>query len=478
MMGKRDHHHRSEHVTITLEQLVPQDHLVRKLDAVIDVDFIYRAVEKLYSENNGRPSIDPVLLIKMALLQYVFGIPSMRRTIKEIETNVAYRWFLGLGLDEKVPHFSTFGKNYVRRFQGTDVFESIFYRVLTQGIEAGFVDPSVLFIDSTHIKANANKRKYKKKLARRAAQQYKDELDQEVNEDRILHGKKPFTPKTKSVEERQIKESTTDPESGYYVKGEREKQFAYSCHTACDRHGFVLGMIVTPGNVHDSVIFPLLLQTVTEHFGKPFAVVADAAYKTIPIAHRLREQDILAVFPYTRPGGVKGMLKKKDFFYDEYYDCYLCENNQILRYRTTTRDGYREYVSDPRICETCPLLSQCTKSRDHRKVILRHLWQEAMDEVEHLRHTDVNRALYRKRQETIERVFADAKEKHGMRWTRYRGVKKTTLQAMLTFIALNLKKIANWSWDSSGNPRFFDILVINTYNKPSFRSRNEGLSTI
>lgn len=87
------------------------------------------------------------------------------------------------------------------------------------------------------------------------------------------------------------------------MKGEREKQFAYSCHTACDRHGFVLGMIVTPGNVHDSVVFPSLLQTVTEHFGKPFAVVADAAYKTIPIARRLREQDILAVFPYTRPEG-------------------------------------------------------------------------------------------------------------------------------------------------------------------------------
>lgn len=93
-MGKRDHHHRSENVTITLEQLVPQNHLVRKkIDAVNDVDFIYRTVEKLYSENNGRPSIDPVLLIKMAFLQYVFGIPSMRRTIKEIETNVAYRRF-------------------------------------------------------------------------------------------------------------------------------------------------------------------------------------------------------------------------------------------------------------------------------------------------------------------------------------------------------------------------------------------------
>lgn len=119
------------------------------------------------------------------------------------------------------------------------------------------------------------------------------------------------------------------------MKAEREKHFAHSCHTACDRHGFVLGMIVTPGNVHDSAASPSLLQTFTKHFGKSFA---DAAYKTILIAHHLREQDILAVFPYTRPGGVKGMLKKKDFFYDEYYDCYLSENNQILRYRTTTLD--------------------------------------------------------------------------------------------------------------------------------------------
>lgn len=149
------------------------------------------------------------------------------------------------------------------------------------------MDPSVLFTDSTHIKANANKWKYKKKFVRRAAQQYKEELDQEVNEDRILHGKKPFTPKMKKVEEHETKESTTDPESGYYVKGEREKQFAYSCHTACDRHGFVLGMIVTPGNVHDSIVFPALLQTVTHHFGQPFAVVADSAYKTVPIAHHL-----------------------------------------------------------------------------------------------------------------------------------------------------------------------------------------------
>ncbi len=87
-----------------------------------------------------------------------------------------------------------------------------------------------------------------------------------------------------------------------------------------------------------------------------------------------------------------------------------------------------------------------------QKVIHRHVWQDAIDEVERLRHTPVNRQLYARRKETIERVFADAKEKHGMRWTRYRGLKKVTMQTMLTFAALNLKKLANWSWDSSRNP--------------------------
>ncbi|MFB4261993.1 transposase, partial [Shouchella clausii] len=108
---------------------------------------------------------------------------------------------------------------------------------------------------------------------------------------------------------------------------------------------------------------------------------------------------------------------KNEFVYDEYYDCFLCPQNQVLSYRTTNREGYREYVSDPRICETCPLLAQCTKSQNHQKLVLRHIWQDALDEAEHLRHTERNRDIYAKRKETIERVFADLKQKHGLRWT-------------------------------------------------------------
>ena len=112
---------------VSVDQLVPEDHLLRKIEAAIDFSFIYDLVEDRYCQDNGRPSIDPVTLIKIPIIQYMYGIKSMRQTIKEIEVNVAYRWFLGLDFYDKVPHFSTFGKNYKRRFEGTDLFEQIFH---------------------------------------------------------------------------------------------------------------------------------------------------------------------------------------------------------------------------------------------------------------------------------------------------------------------------------------------------------------
>jgi transposase len=112
---------RTQATVISIDELVPQDHLVRKIDQAISFDFIYPIVESTYS-TLGRPSIDPVILIKLVFLQYLFGIRSMRQTIKEVDMNIAYRWFLGLDLTEKVPHFSTFGKNYARRFRKNTLF--------------------------------------------------------------------------------------------------------------------------------------------------------------------------------------------------------------------------------------------------------------------------------------------------------------------------------------------------------------------
>ena len=110
----------------SMDDMVPKDHMLRKIDRAINWNFIYDLVEDKYCADNGRPSMDPVMLIKIPFIQYLYGIKSMRQTIKEIEVNVAYRWFLGLDMLDPVPHFSTFGKNYTRRFKDTDLFEQIF----------------------------------------------------------------------------------------------------------------------------------------------------------------------------------------------------------------------------------------------------------------------------------------------------------------------------------------------------------------
>lgn len=163
-MLHKDNKNKSDQIQmISVEQLVPKDHILRKIDKYIDFDFIYDLVEDKYSLNNGRPSIDPVVLMKLVFIQYLFNINSMRKTIREVEVNVAYRWFLGLDFYDKIPHFSTFGKNYQkRRFKDTNIFNDIFENILNQALEYEFVDTKIQFVDSTHVKANANRQKNQK----------------------------------------------------------------------------------------------------------------------------------------------------------------------------------------------------------------------------------------------------------------------------------------------------------------------------
>ena len=445
MLYKQQAEGRYQISVVSLDELVPQDHPVRKIENAIDFSFIYDLVEDLYCLDNGRPSVDPVVLIKMVFIQYLFGIRSMRQTIKEIETNIAYRWFLGYDFTQPIPHFTTFGKNYVRRFQGTDLFEKIFTRILEEACHHGFVDPSVLYIDSTHVKASANKKKYIKQFVQVEHKKYQELLEDEINQDREEHGKKRL-PKKSEAALKEVKQSTTDPDSGWFVKNEKEQTFAYSFHAASDQHGFVVSAVVTAANVHDSQVFSDVFEQAVEHVGKPNAVAVDAGYKTPYISKYLLDGGIRPVMPYTRPHTKEGLFRKHDYVYDEYYDCFICPAGQVLPYETTTRDGYRMYRSDPKKCIQCPFRSQCTESREAVKRLSRHIWADYLDEVEHLRHTEVNKRLYARRKETIERVFADLKEKHGLRSTTLRGLKKVTMQAMLVFACMNLKKLANWLW--------------------------------
>nr|MCR5195038.1 IS1182 family transposase [Pseudobutyrivibrio sp.] len=430
---------------VCTDDLVPQDHLLRIIDKAIDWSFIYDLVRDKYSPNQGRPSIDPVTLIKIPLIQYLYGIKSMRQTIKEIEVNVAFRWFLGLELYDKVPHFSTFGKNYSRRFEGTDLFEQIFQHILEECYRFKLVDPTEIFVDATHVKARANNKKMQRRIAQQEALFYEEMLRKEISSDRAAHGKKPLKDKDDDnhssgssggndkfedytddvpLNGKTIKCSTTDPESGWFRKGEHKHVFAYGIETACDKNGWILGFDVNPGNEHDSRTFKGLYDKL-QNTGMEKCVV-DAGYKTPAIAKLLLDDGVKPVFPYKAPMTKEGFFKKYEYVYDEYNDCYICPNDQILKYSTTNRDGYKEYKSCSHICEKCEFLGQCTASKNHVKVVNRHVWEEYMEACEDIRQTLGMKELYSHRKETIERIFGTAKENHGFRYTQMYGKARMT----------------------------------------------------
>lgn len=473
MLHKNSKDKKTQLQMISIEELVPQNHLVRKIEKALDFDFIYELVEDKYCLDNGRPSIDPVVLFKILIIQYIFGIKSMRQTIKEIEVNVAYRWFIGYDFYDKIPHFSTVGKNYERRFKNTEIFEQIFTHILNQAIKIGLVDEKIQFVDSTHVKANANRHKAKKQIVVKKAKAYKTQLEKEIAEDRKEHDKNPIKPpKDEGPEEKEELKSTTDPESGLFHKGEHKEVFAYCVQTSCDKNGWITECEVYPGNEHDSTTFIDFYENKLKR-QKIEKLVMDAGYKTPAILKMLIDDGIQPVIPYTSPKGTrdKGQYYPKDYVYDEYYDCYICPEEKILKYSTTARDGYRIYKSDKKICANCPNLERCTKSKNKQKIIARHIWKNYVEAAEEYRYTTQAKKEYKLRKETVERDFAQAKEIHGMRYTNMRGKKKMRAKAYLTFACMNLKKLANYMYRNGLTKDHFKDFLLKFLKKFNYQKK-------
>ena len=451
-MLKKETEQRQAIEMLCTDMLVPKGHLLRKIDAAVDFRHIYELVEDLYSEDNGRPSCDPVVLFKLVLIQHLFGIRSLRQTMRDAEVNVAYRWFLGYTMSQQLPHFATISYAFCHRFTA-EVIEGVFRWILEEVAGAGYLSAEVVFVDGTHIKANANLKKRVKKEIPVAAKRYQEQLDAEIEADRVAHGKKPLKKKNDDdgtpsapAKQKMITESTTDPDSGVFRKGEHRKCFAYEAHTVCDKRGYVLETEVTPGNVHDSVAFDTVFNRLIEHYPEVQIVTADACYKTPWICKQVFDSGRIPSLPYKRPMTKKDNLPWHEYVYDEYYDCILCPQNQVLSYSTTNREGYREYKSRSYICKNCPVRERCTQNQQCTKTVTRHVWHDYIERAEDVRHSDIGKETYALRSQTIERVFADAKEKHAMRYTPYRGLPAVTAWVKLKFAAMNLKKLAIHKW--------------------------------
>lgn len=214
----------------------------------------------------------------MLFIGYLYGIRSETRLLKEIEVNVAYRWFIGYDLTEKLPDVSVIWQNRLRRYNGTDIPQQIFDEIVRQAMTKGLVGGKILYSDSTHLKANANKNKFIEKQAKVEAKDYIDDLNKAINKDRAAHGKKPLKfngdeLKEESEEEKEnyfdddsqdgstgsgrgevktIKASTTDPDSGYMHRDGKPQGFFYLDHRTVDsKHNIITDVFVTPGNTND-----------------------------------------------------------------------------------------------------------------------------------------------------------------------------------------------------------------------------------
>ena len=445
---------------INIEEMIPENHFLRVIEKHFDWNFVYEEVEKLYS-TVGRKSIDPVVLIKIHILKFLFNEDSLRKTYETLNYNILYRWFIGYELNEKVPDHSTYSQNYKRKFckLEKDLLETVFSKVIDLLNEWNCLDLTAVYIDSTHTKANANKKKNHKEIVKVEAKKYQKELDLEIalkglqdedlTDEEYLEEVNRIVKCNEEVEtkevigEKEIIVSDVDPDAGMLYKSDKEKMFGYNSSVICDNNNYILTVDTNPSNMHDSISFYQSFDNLLNNYDitKIDYFVGDAAYLTSHICKTIIDLDMIPSLPYSRLGYRKGMFKKWEFTYDEFNDIYICPNEKdLIPTGTYDKNGYMAYKADKNDCCNCPFKSQCTKSK--YKQILRHVWEEYKEMVNDYRLRNDVKEIYRQRPQHIERVFADGKMKYGLRKTYFKGKQRVHRELTLLYACMNLKKFA------------------------------------
>lgn len=445
---------------VNIDDMIPEDHFLRVIKKHFDWNFIYEEVEKLYSKV-GRKSIDPVVLIKIHILKFLFNEDSLRKTYESLNYNILYKWFIGYDINQKTPNHSTYSQNYKRKFckLEKDLLQSVFEKVIELLIEWNCLDMTAVYIDSTHTKAYANKKKNHKEMIKIEAKKYQKELDleialkglqdEDITDEEYLKEVEKIIKCNEEVDtdevigEKEIIVSDVDKDAGMLYKSDKEKMFGYNSSVICENNNYALTVDINPSNMHDSVSFYQSFENLATHFDitKIDYFVGDAAYTTPHICKTIIDLEMIPAFPYTRKGYRKGYLKKYEFIYDEHNDIYICPNEKdLIPTGRITKDGYIIYKASEKDCRDCPYKKQCTKSKN--KQILRHVWEgykEMANEYRH--HLDV-KEIYKQRPQHIERLFADGKTKYGLRNTYFRSKERVHRELTLLYACMNLKKFA------------------------------------
>lgn len=445
---------------INIEEMIPENHFLRVIESHFDWNFIYEEVEKLYSKI-GRKSIDPVVLVKIHILKFLFNEDSLRKTYENLNYNILYRWFIGYELNEKVPDHSTYSQNYKRKFNKLekDLLQTVFDKVIELLEQWNCLDMTAVYIDSTHTKAYANKKKNHKEKVKIEAKKYQKDLDLEIalkglkdedlTDDEYLEEVQKIINCNEEVDtdevigEKEIIVSDVDKDAGVLYKSDKEKMFGYNTSVICENNNYILTVDTNGSNVHDSVYFYDSFNNLSNHFdvSQIDYFVGDAAYITPHICKTIIDLEMIPAFPYTRKGYRKGYLKKYEFVYDEYNDIYICPNEKdLIPTGRIDKNGYIAYKADEKDCKNCPFKKQCTKSK--YKQILRHVWEEYKEMANDYRYYDDVKEIYKQRPQHIERVFGDGKMKYGLRKTYFRTKERVHRELTLLYACMNLKKFA------------------------------------
>jgi transposase len=434
-----------------LEDRIPRDHLLRRLDAVLDLNWLRTELSPFYS-HTGRPSVDPELMIRMLLVGYCYSIRSERRLCQDVELNLAYRWFCRLGLEDAVPDHSTFSVNRHGRFRDSDILRCVFESVVRRCMEAGLVGGEGFAVDASVIEADASRFARiegadidwtDEQLARRAIKEYVDALESEnapVNPDR----------KPKAM-------SPSDPAAAWTTRGRYKVMFGYSLNYLIDmENAVIVDVEATPTRISKEVeaAETMITRTQDRFALKPRHIAGDVAYGTGKMLGWLGQQRIEPHIPvWDKAKRDDGTLSRDDFAFDKDGDIYVCPQGKTLK--TTGRvhdDKTLLYRSSKHDCDPCHLKPKCCPNTPSRK-IPRDIHEEARDYTRTLMGSEAYLQSGRERKK-IERLFGEAKRNLAFIRLRLRGLSGAKDEFLLTATVQNLKRLAKLAAIPPPQPMF------------------------
>ena len=422
-----------------LEEMVPSDHLLRKIDAVFDLSWLRGEMKPHYS-HLGCPSVCPELMVRMLLVGYCYSIRSERRLCEEVKVNLAYRWFCGLGLEDRVPHHSTFSVNRLGRFRESDLLRKVFEQVVCDCMQAGLVGGEGFAVDASVIEANASRFQRvegaevdwtEAQRARRPVREYLVALESE---------NPPTNPKQKPKAM-----SPSDPTAAWTTRGRHKVMFGYSLNYLIDMEGSViLDVEATPTRISKEVdATETMVARTQERFGlKPKHLAGDVAYGTGGMLGWLVGHDIDPHIPVWDQSEVssKGKFPRSEFAYDKARDLYVCPGGKELKTSGTAHDGMTiKYIAKRSDCAACPLKPRCTTGLERR--LSRDVNQGARDYTQSLMETEPYWDSRTERKK-IETLFGEAKQILSMVRLRLRGLTGARDEFLLIATVQNLKRLA------------------------------------